>query len=391
MYAIMVAPTKIYFALKALMSFAESLTIPIMVLFMQSRGLLYVNISVVWAVTLGILTLLNFPTGIIADRFGRKTAFLLGALLTAVSGIIYLTSYTFLTFLFAAFLGGTGSAFIKGSLQAWVVDELRECGQEHLTGEIFGKGLALYNLLTIPAGVLVFITDNYADLYAAQATIYFSIVFVGTFFMKNNFGERSTKIFEFPKKSLVHLKQTRELWLLACMISIFWLCYDVYFLAWQPITVQNGLSENLLGVLYSIVSVLSAGIAVCSGKLSSRVKAPFLLFPAFASVALSFAAMNQAFDVLAACFGVFLFSLGEAIFLPIYGKESNRYIPTEIRAATVSLLFSVSGVIAMIGQPILGYIADVYGLEFVLFNGVVIATSGSIFALLGLKRKFQSA
>lgn len=380
----LITPTKIYFALTALISFAESLTIPIMILFMQSRGLLYANIGLVLTVTLGTLTLLNFPAGLVADLFGRKTAFLSGALLTGVSGITYLTSYTFLTFLFAAFLEGTGSAFIKGSLQAWVVDELKKLGQEHLTGEIFGKGLASYNLFTIPAGMLVLTINNFIILYVVKAKIYFFMVFVGVFFMRNNFGEK-TGILEFLRKSFVHLRQTQELWLFACLISIFWLCYDVFFLAWQPVVVQNGLSESLLGVLYSATSVLSAVIAVYSGKLSSNVKAPLLLFPAFASVSLSFAFMNQAFNVLTACFGVFLFSLGEAIFLPVYRKESNKHIPTEIRAATVSLLFSISGIIAMIGQPILGYIADIYGLTFVLLNGVFIATSGSVFALLSLK------
>jgi MFS family permease len=386
MHVIKVTPTKIYITLKALISFAESLTVSIMVLFMQSRGLLFVDVGMVFTVTLGTLTFLNFPAGMLADRFGRKTSFLAGILLTALSGIVYVISFTFLAFLFAAFLEGTGGAFIKGALQAWIVDELKSSGQEHLTGDIFGKGLASYNLLTIPAGMLVFLMDNFVALYATKTAIYFLMFFVGVFFMKNNFGEKTATILRFPKKSLVYLKQTRELWLLVGMISILWLCYDVYFLTWQPIMVQSGLSGNLLGILYSVVSVLSAGIAICSGKLSSKVRAHFLLFSAFVSISFGFATMNQAFNILMVCFGLFLFSVGEAIFHPIYGRESNKHIPTEIRAATVSLLFTISGVIAMMGQPILGYVADVYGVKFVLLNGALIAIIGVILALLGLKR-----
>ena len=64
----------------------------------------------------------DVPTGIIADKYGRKLCGLIGATLLTVAPLAVLFGHTFTAYMVAAFFYGMGRAFLSGALESLVYD-----------------------------------------------------------------------------------------------------------------------------------------------------------------------------------------------------------------------------------------------------------------------------
>ncbi len=62
------------------------------------------------------------PTGVFADRFGRKLSAFIGALLEGITPIIIYVGGNFTAYIIAAVVAGVGVAFVSGSLESLVHD-----------------------------------------------------------------------------------------------------------------------------------------------------------------------------------------------------------------------------------------------------------------------------
>ena len=71
------------------------LFIPIFMLFQDQRGLSYAGRLVLGGVFSATIVLAEVPTGVFADRFGRRRSMLLGALVMIASCLIAASSYLY--------------------------------------------------------------------------------------------------------------------------------------------------------------------------------------------------------------------------------------------------------------------------------------------------------
>ena len=114
--------TRRYVALLALHWFPVGLTVPVMVLLMQSRGLSLAQVGLAFSVYGALGVVLELPTGGLADVVGRRPVLLVAALLHALSCGAFFVADGFGGFLVALALMALGRALFSGSLQAWYVD-----------------------------------------------------------------------------------------------------------------------------------------------------------------------------------------------------------------------------------------------------------------------------
>ncbi|HLC76561.1 MAG TPA: MFS transporter [Candidatus Peribacterales bacterium] len=82
---------------------------------------------------------LEVPTGVVADRFGKKFSVALGALVGAVGLFIYGMIPNFWLFLLAEFLGALSLTLISGAYEAMVYDTLAASGTETESKKVFGR------------------------------------------------------------------------------------------------------------------------------------------------------------------------------------------------------------------------------------------------------------
>jgi MFS family permease len=128
--------TKLYF-----ISFFHNLILAYVIerLFWQERGMtvfMVVVCEIIYAVTIVIC---EIPTGILADKFGRKPLLVFGAVLSMLEFIILLFAFNFWTFAIVVILAGIAGACTSGASNALLYDSLLVMKKEQSFEKIVGK------------------------------------------------------------------------------------------------------------------------------------------------------------------------------------------------------------------------------------------------------------
>jgi MFS family permease len=121
---------RVYYLTVFLFWVSVAITLPLMVLILQSRGIDLFQIGLLMGAYSLTIVLLEVPTGGLADAIGRKRVAMLAYSVTLIAGLVMLFSFTFPAFLLAFALSGVGRALASGSLDAWFVDALMELEPE---------------------------------------------------------------------------------------------------------------------------------------------------------------------------------------------------------------------------------------------------------------------
>lgn len=117
--------TRHFIFLRALRWLPVGLVLPFLVITPEARGLSLGAIGAALAVHSAVAIALEVPSGALADTVGRRRVLLAGAVLTAVSLLVFAIAQGLLAFMASFGLLAAGRALISGSLEAWYVDSLR--------------------------------------------------------------------------------------------------------------------------------------------------------------------------------------------------------------------------------------------------------------------------
>ena len=133
----------IYLVLSQFVWLPTSLIVGVNTLFLLDGGLNNVEAFAANAIyTLG-LVLFEIPTGMVADTWGRRTSYLIGAGVQLVGNLLYVwmwyTHGPFWGWGVASLLLGFGYTFFSGALEAWLVDALKHAGYDGELDPIFAK------------------------------------------------------------------------------------------------------------------------------------------------------------------------------------------------------------------------------------------------------------
>lgn len=114
---------KVHQTVLFLKSLATGTLAPVLTLTLLGHGASIRTLSLLLGVYSGIVILAEFPTGLFADLYGRKKAFMLAAVFQLLSLGTVLVSRSVLLLLPAMVLFGLGRAFSSGSLDALTIDD----------------------------------------------------------------------------------------------------------------------------------------------------------------------------------------------------------------------------------------------------------------------------
>src|SRR5579859_2581559 len=143
--------------------------LPIMTLYFQQRGLNLFEIGTLWSITTATTLLAEIPTGILADRIGRKRSVNMALFLQASGEVAFLYAHTYWAFAGIAALAGLGFSFASGAMEALVYDSLppvnRPEQMQQAMGTIGASRRAADIIAFMAGGIIV------ANLEAKQFTI----------------------------------------------------------------------------------------------------------------------------------------------------------------------------------------------------------------------------
>jgi MFS family permease len=149
---------------------------PFLVLFFRSEGLLYLQIGVLYSIRDLATSILEIPTGVIADAFGRRISMVLAFVAYIISFLIFTAFSNFYIFAVAMFLFALGEAFRTGTHKALILEHLKLNDMSHLKVQYYGRtraasqlGSALNSLI---GAALVFYTGDYRYIFVASIVPY---------------------------------------------------------------------------------------------------------------------------------------------------------------------------------------------------------------------------
>ncbi len=309
--------------------------------------------------------ILEIPTGVAADRFGRKFSLGLGGIVTALAVVLYGSLARFEVFLLGEFLFAMGVAFISGADDALLYDALKESGQEQESKKVFGSArsfeLSAMFLSALLGGFV-------ASKFGLNAPMYLSFIpfFLATitaFLIKEprrseNVSE-SRRYLDIVRKGISFLKSHYQLKLLA--IDAVLVSGAVYFVVWfyQVVLEQLKIPVIYFGYFNAFL-VLSEIIVARNFVRFEKLFGSGRNFLKFSALAAGLAFLVVAF--LSNVFTVIIFLVFAGGFgltrLDLMSVYMNRFIPSEQRATVLSSISMLRRFLLVVLNPLMGFVAD---------------------------------
>ena len=366
-----------YLTLTLLNTFAASFIWGINTLFLLDAGLSNTEAFVANAAFTAGMMLFEIPTGVIADTWGRRASFLLGAVTLLVSTLLYLWMWyvqaPFWGWVLASISIGLGFTFFSGAVEAWLVDALKATGFEGPLETVFARGqtVAGIAMLTgaVTGGYVAQIT-NLGVPYILRAVM-LGLTFIVAACLMRDIGftpiENAKPLHEMKRilhASLEHGWQNPPMrWIM--LAAPFTSGVGIYaFFALQPYLLELWGDDTAFGIA-GLAAAIVAGAQIVGGLLAPRLRGIFsrrtsalAMITTASAVTLLLIGWTTSFWV--AIGSLVMWSIGYSVSNPIRQAYVNGLIPSEQRATVLSfdsLMGSSGGVVV---QPALGKSADVW-------------------------------
>lgn len=108
-------------------------------LLLIGRGLTLIQISLLETVVIGTIFLMEVPTGILADRIGRKWSIFLSTFGLMCAEFLFIFARDFTWYIIISFITGTSFAFASGAVEAMVYDSLPEEDRDNRMKRAMGR------------------------------------------------------------------------------------------------------------------------------------------------------------------------------------------------------------------------------------------------------------
>lgn len=352
--------------------------IPIWVAF-ETRILNFTQIALISAICYGITTLLELPSGALADLIGRRKTIILGWLISGLGNVYIAFASSFAMFFTGYAIVAIGTALISGADTALIFDTLKELGRENYYSKYAARAGMIYRsaliLATFLGGYLyqIWIGLPYALMGLTQwIAILFILLMVEPRIDTEKFTLKSyLKQTRDGFKELLKSSYMKKLTVYYTLVGgITWSC--LYYFN-QPFAKDLGFSEIgqswLFGTLYLLSSLLIL-ILTENDKLLTRNRI-YLGFPLIMSFSLLPGYFATKILAPLLLFGN-MFS-GSARFA-ILDRYTNKEFLSKYRATAISALNMLVSLFYMIVVGISGKIQDIYStkLIFTILGGLTL-------------------
>jgi MFS family permease len=267
---------------------------PFLLLFFLDKGLSFLQIGTLIAIREITINIFEIPTGILADSLGRRRSMISAFVFYIISFVIFYFSGAYWVFVVAILFYAYGDAFRTGTHKAMIFEYLKINGWENQKVHYYGHtrswsqtGSAVSAVL---AAIIVYKTGNYSAVFLISIVPYVIDLFLMTTYPKILEGERQSIerggiMSTFRQTIGDFIASFRNPAMLRAILTQS--VYSGYYKAvkdyLQPVIKTFALSiplflylENeqrsalMVGLIYSIIYILTAFMARHSGRFAER-------------------------------------------------------------------------------------------------------------------------
>lgn len=124
---------------------------PIIVIFqMQAVGLSLTQVMVGESIFAATIVLFEVPSGVFADRLGRKSTLIIGMMFCSAAMIVFAVATNFAQIMISQILFGVGNAFRSGADSALLFDSLKAINEELEFRKVLSRSQTISYLTAIP-------------------------------------------------------------------------------------------------------------------------------------------------------------------------------------------------------------------------------------------------
>lgn len=358
-----------YFVYTVLKGFSFGLIGAMWVIFLtQHRGLSLAQASLVDVMFFVAASFGEVPTGIVADKFGRKTSLIAGAALLSV-GILGWTFAPTLPLIMVSYFGmGVGFTFLSGAEDALFYESVQLAGRADDYSRLVGQAGAAFQgalaLGSVASGLLASL-NLVLPMLVSGLSLFLILGIVLTFKepqTKEKTDGQVRKSFGAILHQSLRLMRTRPMLLYPmiylALVPIASFITETLFL--QPQALSLGVPLAGIGFLIMAVQLIDMVGLNWSDRLKSLFGEGRLVFttPLLIFASLILLALFQRLPVL-----IFIAVIGfsTSVIRPILLNRIQNEVSDDVRATIISMNSLMNTVIAAISQPTLGWTADQFG------------------------------
>jgi MFS family permease len=332
---------------------------PILYISFQEKGISLAGIGIIMMVA-GIANLLfEIPTGMLADRWGRKHMIMLSAIAGIASMLLWTTSI-YLALIVGMACRSLLNNAINGSDTALLYDTLAELKREKeytkQNGERFSAGMAAFAIASLLASLLS-TAGTYRLHFIVTSAVFAIALVVATTIYEPRHHKKKDSLLLHLRAALHHTRKHRELYKIVLysvslgatlMIAV---TYIQFFLKSVHIDPQYyGFIYAGLGIISTIISFRAHAIEERLGERNT-----LLFLPAMVLAGIALMAIGNLWTIFA---GLVLME----VILGLHGAVLNGYLQRHSTAAHRSTIESLKSFYQSCYQivlyPIVGFLAD---------------------------------
>jgi len=336
-------------------------------LLLLSRGLTLLQISTIESVVIGTIFLMEVPTGIVADRIGRKGSIVTSTFLLMSAEAIFIFARSYPLYILIGFLTGMGFAFASGAVEALVYDSLptenRENAMKRAMGRITSIGEIAFFIAPIIGAIII--GDASPERFTLAIMLTVAALFVGLLVSltlqeppKDWQGDRRGMwtIFREGISEIRHSPQLRRIVLL--MIFTVPFTGTLITTLSPPYLTQNDVSPFFIGLTLSFGSLFAAVTKRNAYKIEEMlgqrraitllVMLPGVMYGVLAVVA----GPLPVFMVI-----IFMYGTND-MKAPLFSAYQNALIGSRSRATVLSLVNMMVNLFVAVAAPIYAALAS---------------------------------
>ncbi len=364
---------------------------PYLLIYLLSNNITLFQIGVLIAIREIIVNIFEVPSGFIADYFGRKVELALCFVFYILSFVIFIFSSTFYIAVFAMVFFGLGEAFRSGTHKAMIYTYLDSKNWSQEKTFVYGRtrsfsliGSAISSFLGIIL-ILFIPNDRYIFLFSVFPYILaFILILTYPNFLDKTDKKTNTSLKDMFNQLLQQFKANKALKsllieegvaegafsyvkdLIQPLLEMVLLSSGIIF-----ITTLNG-EDNLkvmLGLIYAVMNLSGSYFSKNAYKLNNKMTNKLCLFFMHIFMAILFGVLSVfSSQYIVIILGYLVLFIMHSARKPLFIDEIDNQIDKSTRATMLSILAQIKSLFLIIFAPILGFIAEQFGINFTLIS-----------------------
>jgi MFS family permease len=338
---------------------------PIWVVYLQEkRGFSLTQVTAVDIAFWMVIVLAEMPTGAVADRWGRKTSLLLGAITFATAIFFFGLASNFWSVLVTYVIWGISMTLASGADAAFLYDSLVPLKRENEFTRIMGRARACGVVAALVGGLigapLAAATDLSVPILVSAGLLVIAVLIVLTFREPAHHQQEARPNLPYLQimgAALRHTWRTPALRTMTALNAVLMSAGMTGFIFFQPFLVEAGVPIGDFGLLDVPVRLAAVAGSLVAYRLARRLGERNLLLAltaGFSGALLVLAAVPLPAGVL--IFALLNFQL--STLGPVTTAYVNRHAPQHLRATVASVSNMAVSVVFAVVEPGLGFIAD---------------------------------